>query len=815
MADETLTPRQLIRDAISNDRMSGHSRQLSQYLALFPGRDAEVAAEYLALSSPGTSIPSSGRTPNDPEVTEIGVSSTTPSIFSSSSAVSSESIGPYRILRELGRGGQGVVYLAEDSRLSRRVALKVLTSFGHLPEEVLARFRREAAVASKLDHPGICAVYDTGTHSGVPYIAMRYVEGKTFRDLIFTELSALELSDIVVTFGDSVPPRETKTSTSERGSTSESERRRLTELISITEKAARALHAAHEAGIVHRDIKPQNIIITPEGEPVLLDFGLARDIDSDQPALTRSGEVFGTPSYMAPEQIEAQGAIDRRADVYALGVTLYEAVTKKRPFEAATREQLYQAILSQTPVDPRKLNRQVSNDLCVVIETAIEKDRDHRYQSALALAEDLRRVRVLEPILARPAGLLLRLRRWTQRNPVLASSVLGSVVLFIVAAALLSYGLGASEKVKFQERAHELERMDLIRTRAEAEGLQQREKDRALRQRLSDLTIVLGAQQGLAKGKMDVCPITKDYIGVFRDYGLVLDSEADPKTWLNSYEAQVKRDPEQSRVLLNGLYDIALLLEAAGVSRAAEKKRGIIPAWAKDRDKEEWDLYLEIEPWLVEVWERLHVFIDQVEQVPWRKDVWAASRTWFATQKDTFEPFLRKEFLDGKAAVDLAWFARCLMFARWQSLEPVRILELALADRPDIFELQFAVGGLSLSHARSRLEAHGPSFEAQALLDKSIHHLRVSIALRPDAALVCGLVGSAYDLAGNPELGGHWIERGVTLGKDQPLAWFMKGRHYARLQTQDAREKALAALNEAIALDPKLDLAYELKSTLE
>ncbi len=337
--------------------------------------------------------------------------------------LSEEKIGPYSIVRELGRGGQGLVYLAEDTRLGRRVALKVLTSWGAATEQVVERFRREAAIASRLEHPGICTVYETGTAQGVPYMAMRLVEGESLSNRIATSTTegvseALSFIDLE----DEEPAADTEADASTSDTAAQTTQAEILRIAKLMEAAARALHTAHEAGVIHRDIKPGNIMVTPEGDPVLLDFGLARESDGDQPTLTQTGDLFGTPAYMAPEQLLAQRIrVDRRADVWALGVTLYECLCLKRPFEAPTRDGLYQQILHKDPPDLRKLNKSVPKDLAVIVQTATEKDRDRRYQTALDLAEDLRRFRSFEPIQAKPVGQLTKLVRWTQRNPVVAA----------------------------------------------------------------------------------------------------------------------------------------------------------------------------------------------------------------------------------------------------------------------------------------------------------------------------------------------------------------------------------------------------------
>jgi len=350
---------------------------------------------------------------------------------------STDTLGPYRLLEELGRGGQAVVHLAEDTRLGRRVALKLLTGLGPLSETAMRRFKREAEVASRLDHPGICAVFDAGVEKGTPYIAMQHVDGTTLADR----------------FDASRKEGESTT-----GSTTRSE---IQDLIHLVEKAARALHAAHEAGIVHRDVKPGNIMVTPGGDPVLLDFGLAAGEDSGLVTLTATGDAPGTLAYMSPEQLaEKPVQLDRRTDVYSLGVTLYEGLTRRRPFRAETREAMYQAIQYATPENPRRLNPHLSRDLKAVLETALEKDRNRRYQTALDFAEDLRRVREMEPVAARPPGAFGRTLRWARRRPMRAALVVVAVLGIPLITGLGGYIVANLPDIRAQRRQAILDRVE-------------------------------------------------------------------------------------------------------------------------------------------------------------------------------------------------------------------------------------------------------------------------------------------------------------------------------------------------------------------
>jgi tetratricopeptide (TPR) repeat protein len=326
-----------------------------------------------------------------------------------------ERVGSYRIVREIGRGGMGVVFEAIDEPLGRRVALKVLPPELLTSPSARARFRREAELVARIDHTGIATVYGAGVHDEHPWIAMRFVEGETLAEAIVRsradDASCVRLS-----------------TSGARG------RDAALAVAACIAKVARTLQFAHEHGVLHRDVKPSNIIVAPDGTPVLLDFGLAIAAEPNAPALTRTGETAGTPAYLSPEHVSGEIAHpDAQCDVYALGVTLYECLALEKPFMAPTRDALYRAITSSTPSSLSARDRTVPRDLVVIVATAMERDRGRRYQSAAALADDLEACVAGRPIAARPVPLHGRMLRWARREP--RQALLAGL---FIAAALVS-----------------------------------------------------------------------------------------------------------------------------------------------------------------------------------------------------------------------------------------------------------------------------------------------------------------------------------------------------------------------------------------
>ncbi|MFO1053292.1 MAG: serine/threonine-protein kinase [Planctomycetota bacterium] len=355
-----------------------------------------------------------------------------------------EPFGPFQLLRPLGSGGMGTVWLARQRMqgVDRLVAVKTVRSAGLFSKESRERFRREARALFRVDHPGICPIYDVGDVEGTPYLAMRYVPGQSLAEIIADARASKTAVQFESRDGSTI------------GSSSRAESRgRFDGVLSVLESIARALHAAHETGLVHRDVKPGNVIITPTGEPVLLDFGLARTHGEDSD-LTVSGAPVGTPAYMSPEQVSGKHSqIDRTTDVWSLAVTAYECLTLETPFRAETREAVYRRILTDDPAPLRRFDRSWPRDLDVVISTALRKEPDRRYRTALEFAEDLAAVRRMLPTRARHTGMVERTRLWMRRNPVVSALL---VLLALALGTAVVFAVQASDRAAEAERSRKL-----------------------------------------------------------------------------------------------------------------------------------------------------------------------------------------------------------------------------------------------------------------------------------------------------------------------------------------------------------------------
>jgi tetratricopeptide (TPR) repeat protein/tRNA A-37 threonylcarbamoyl transferase component Bud32 len=315
----------------------------------------------------------------------------------------------YEILGVLGRGGMGIVYKARHRRLQRLVALKMILAGGHAGPQDLARFRTEAEAVARLQHPHIVQIYEVGEQQGLPYCALEFVDGGSLaRKLAGTPLPPRQAAQLVATL-------------------------------------AEAMHAGHQRGIVHRDLKPDNVLLTADGTPKVTDFGLAKKLDAGA-GHTASGVIVGTPSYMAPEQARGRGReVGPAADVYALGAILYEALTGRPPFKAATPMETVMQVVNEEPVPPRRFQRAVPAELETICLKCLHKEPAERYASAAALADDLKHFLNGEPIGARPSTRWEQTVKWARRKPA-AAALIGVSALAIL--ALFGVVLGFTLKLQ-------------------------------------------------------------------------------------------------------------------------------------------------------------------------------------------------------------------------------------------------------------------------------------------------------------------------------------------------------------------------------
>jgi WD40 repeat protein/serine/threonine protein kinase len=446
-------------------------------------------------------------------------------------------LGDFRILREVGRGGMGVVYEAVQESLGRHVALKVLPMHGRIDPVQMERFRLEARSAARLHHTHIVPVHGVGEHDGVHYYAMQFIHGCGL-DAVINDLRRLRpgapgdgprpgpdpetagratatmadatrsraAAELLLTGQDPGPPPADRptagaddgrpvTRTADSSALSgRSEPGYFRSVARIGMQVAEALAHAHQQGVLHRDIKPSNLLLDADGQVWVTDFGLAKVEGSDGP--TRTGDIVGTLRYMAPERFD--GWSDPRSDVYALGMTLYELLTLRPAHEAATRARLIEKVLHEPPAPPRKVDATVPRDLETVVLKAIAKEPAERYPTAKALAEDLENFLVGKPIRARRVGPLETAWRWCRRNPAAAALVGMSGI-----AALTLAGLGVALFIHSQLRSAYAE---VERQRGIAEqqrGIAEQQRGIAERALASEQTLHYQNRIQSAQGELD------------------------------------------------------------------------------------------------------------------------------------------------------------------------------------------------------------------------------------------------------------------------------------------------------------------------
>jgi tetratricopeptide (TPR) repeat protein/tRNA A-37 threonylcarbamoyl transferase component Bud32 len=381
----------LIANEVLLRQQLGESPEVGDYLQRFP----QWAEQLLAQLDPGQTVPEG----TDPRAGTFSASlpeaPPPPTRFSGPPAVPG-----YEILGVLGRGGMGIVYKARDQKLDRIVALKMIQHGGDRLEALLERLRVEAEVLARLQHPNIVQIFELDSHEGLPFLALEYVPGGSL---------AHKIAGV---------PQPAATAAQ------------------LVEVLARAMHAAHQCGVLHRDLKPDNVLLTADGAVKITDFGLAKRLDGPI-GQTVTGQVLGTASYMAPEQAEGNvGAVGVAADTYALGGILYALLTGRPPFRAATFLDTLWQVKTEEPVPPSRLAPRVPRDLETICLKCLHKEPAKRYGSALELADDLRRFLDGKPVMARPVAAWERAVRWASRHPA------GAALMAVCVAAVFSLAAG-------------------------------------------------------------------------------------------------------------------------------------------------------------------------------------------------------------------------------------------------------------------------------------------------------------------------------------------------------------------------------------
>ncbi len=388
----------------------------------------------------------------------FAVSESDPASNTTAASQAATTFGNYELLGEIARGGMGIVYRAQQIKANRVVALKMIQMAPFASAEDLQRFRLEAEAAAGLEHPNIVPIYEVGEVNGQPFYSMRLMEGGSLAEALRERAFTAEASAVLV------------------------------------EKIARALHFAHQRGTLHRDLKPDNILLECEGEPRISDFGLAKRL-SENNDLTASGAVLGTPNYMAPEQAAgASRKLTVATDVYGLGAIFYRMLAGHAPFHGDTALETMRKVASDEPSPPSFRNPGLDSDLEIICLKCLDKDPTRRYSSALLLAEDLERWRKGEPIIARPPTPLLRLQKWVRRRPALAALIL----VTLLGALVFVWQTIRNETQLKQERdfARKQERDAVAqRSRAEREARRAESSEAAARQSLyaADLFAAFGA----------------------------------------------------------------------------------------------------------------------------------------------------------------------------------------------------------------------------------------------------------------------------------------------------------------------------------
>jgi tetratricopeptide (TPR) repeat protein len=717
-------------------------------------------------------------------------------------------LGDFRIVREVGRGGMGVVYEAVQISMGRRVALKVLPFAAVTDPRHLQRFKNEARAAGSLQHPHIVPVYFVGSERGVHYFAMQFVEGQTLAALI-RQLRPSAASEERTTA--SPPPGgagdpEAATEPAARQSTlasgaSPKRRDYFRRVAEWGEQAAEALDHAHQTGIVHRDVKPGNLMIDSRGHLWVTDFGLAR-VRQGEASLTMTGDLVGTLRYMSPEQALAKRVlIDHRTDVYSLGVTLYELLTLEPAFAGADRQEVLRQIAFEEPRAPGRVNRSVPAELETIVLKAMEKNPADRYATAKELADDLRRFLEDRPIRARRPSWRQAARKWARRHQ---PAVWSAAVVFLVTALvggstwLWWAQKRAGAEVAARAALDEAARLGRQERWAEAQSATRRARevlagvgaDPDLRREVEDLDKDLEMARRLQEASLQLA-VVKDgqidwaaadgaYADAFRWYGLDVEH-------LDPGEAAERIRSRSIRTQL-----VAALDDWATGRRNGGRNWRPIMALSRTADSDPWRNRLR------DAWERenpgaVEKLLASVpgDGLPSGMAVFLARITRGAVEADRTGDFLVQSRLrhPGDFWVNHELGVHYLRREPPRLEEAVRYLSVAVALRPECPGARISLGNAQ---------------RARGQLDEAIREYRQAVQLDPRYARAYHNLGVALHDKGQLNEALREYRRAIQLDPKFTPAHYHLGN---ALRGKGQADEAVAAYRAALALDPRFAMA--------
>jgi serine/threonine-protein kinase len=695
-------------------------------------------------------------------------------------------IGPvgYESLGILGDGGMGVVYKARQLGLNRIVALKMIKAGSGATPHDIARFRTEAEAVARLQHPNIIQIHAIGEHQGLPYFSLEYCPGGSL---------AKQLN------GTPLPP---------------------TEAARLVETLARAMHVAHEHGILHRDLKPANVLLqisdfklqieSEEGAeaevthqsaicnlqsaiPKIADFGLAKKLDDDT-GHTQTGVVMGTPSYMAPEQAVAQShAIGPTTDVYALGAILYELLTGRPPFKAATAWDTVHQVIYDEPVAPRQLQPKTQRDLETICLKCLRKEGGKRYCSALELAEDLRRWQAGDVIIARPVGRIERCWRWCRQRPAQAGLVAASALFLVAAAGAMLWFIQDRASLALDEalRRSEAERQELMREQKRSE--EQHRTELAVRgtvRQANDLT-----KKGLWREAETTLKHQQELLGAEGDARLREDVDT---ALINLKKAEILERIRSDKLLISADGRMNNLSAAGAYARAFAEQGFAVDVEdnaaiaAKLASSPLRSAYLDaLDDWLTN--ERnaqrrasLCLITARLTSQPWRVDL---SDAVAAGPKETLTAFLNRVPV---AEMTTSLFGGLCFQLEERGGDGLAFLESACLQHPSDVWLQYARGTIALTRGPRHLDQAAGAFAA-------------GLALRPDSGPLKNGLAAALRRKGD------W-KHAVALAREavrlEPGVAMFQSNLGAILHAVGDMPGAVAACKDALRVDPNHADAY-------